>query len=231
MIENHSPRVATISWTKPSGCDSPRAGIGAIVNRRDAALVEAPKIGVRRASGSRAAAGGPPGQLPISTRLASADGPVVTVRRFLATQRVHSGAQVRWATRMPVPQPHATAPRWLTLAAAALATAVAATGLPFSVAAASSGVNQNAVVLPQRVKLRTSATTPKPPELVTGPQSSGRSTTTYSVRLGDCLSDIAASHNIADWQQLYAANRRGISNPDLIYPGQLLRLPTIRIPQ
>jgi nucleoid-associated protein YgaU len=87
------------------------------------------------------------------------------------------------------------------------------------------------VVLPQRGNVRVPATTPKPPELAAGPKSSGQSTTTYSVRFGDCLSDIAASHNIADWQQLYAMNRRGISNPDLIYPGQLLRLPTVQIPQ
>jgi nucleoid-associated protein YgaU len=87
------------------------------------------------------------------------------------------------------------------------------------------------VVLPQRGNVRVPATTPKPPELAAGPKSSGQSTTTYSVRFGDCLSDIAASHNIADWQQLYAMNRRGISNPDLIYPGQLLRLPTVQTPQ
>jgi nucleoid-associated protein YgaU len=192
---------------------------------------------------------------------------------------------------MPVPQPNATTPRWLPVAAAALATVITATGLPFGVAAVSALVNQNAaawcdrsstridnegttvsgpepsmltagiavrpacdtyapdgrvswarsaasadamtppVVLPQRGNVRVSATTPKPPELAIGSRSSSQSTTTYSVRLGDCLSDIAASHNIADWQQLYAVNRRGISNPDLIYPGQLLRLPTVQIPQ
>jgi nucleoid-associated protein YgaU len=82
------------------------------------------------------------------------------------------------------------------------------------------------VALPQRVVLTALATTQEQVELATARPSSRQSTTTYSVRFGDCLSDIATSHNIADWQQLYAVNRRGIANPDLIYPGQLLRLPT-----
>jgi resuscitation-promoting factor RpfA len=86
-------------------------------------------------------------------------------------------------------------------------------------------------VFPQPGKLAAWATAPKQPEPAAGPQTSGQSTTTYSVRFGDCLSDIATSHNIADWKQLYAVNRRGISNPDLIYPGQLLRLPRTRAPQ
>jgi nucleoid-associated protein YgaU len=87
------------------------------------------------------------------------------------------------------------------------------------------------VVLPQRAKLAAWEISAKQSELAAGPKASGQSTTTYSVRFGDCLSDIATSHNIADWQQLYAVNRRGISNPDLIYPGQLLRLPTTQAPQ
>ena len=81
------------------------------------------------------------------------------------------------------------------------------------------------VVLPQRVPLTASAPIPRQPALAAVAEPSSQSTTTYSVRFGDCLSDIATDHNIADWQQLYAVNRRGISNPDLIYPGQLLRLP------
>jgi resuscitation-promoting factor RpfA len=81
-------------------------------------------------------------------------------------------------------------------------------------------------VLPHLSLQMALATFPKQPQLGASLQPSSQSTTTYSVRVGDCLSDIATSHNIPDWQQLYAANRRGISNPDLIYPGQLLRLPT-----
>jgi resuscitation-promoting factor RpfA len=86
-------------------------------------------------------------------------------------------------------------------------------------------------VFPQPGKLAAWAASAKQSQPAAGPQASGQSTTTYSVRFGDCLSDIATSHNIADWQQLYAVNRRGISNPDLIYPGQLLRLPRTRAPQ
>ena len=81
------------------------------------------------------------------------------------------------------------------------------------------------VVLPQRAQLTASAAIPGQPALAAVAELSSQSTTTYSVRFGDCLSDIATNHTIADWQQLYAVNRRGISNPDLIYPGQLLRLP------
>lgn len=82
------------------------------------------------------------------------------------------------------------------------------------------------IVLAQSATQRASAAVPQQPRLAASLQPSGQFTTTYSVRVGDCLSDIATSHNIPDWQELYAVNRRGISNPDLIYPGQLLRLPT-----
>lgn len=224
----------------------------------------------------------------------AADGRVVTVCRFPATYRVHSLAQVRWATRMSVTQRNTPAPRWLPLAAAALGTVVAASGPLSGIGAASSGVNGNApawctganrrvdntstglsggppvmlpasipawpacdaharyggalsvselksaalvipvtplVVLPQRAQLTASAPIPRRPALAAVAEPSSQSTTTYSVRFGDCLSDIATNHNIADWQQLYAVNRRGISNPDLIYPGQLLRLPATTGPQ
>lgn len=46
----------------------------------------------------------------------------------------------------------------------------------------------------------------------------------YVVQSGDWLSKIAAAHNLT-WQQLYALNQRIIgSNPNLIYPGQVLRI-------
>lgn len=86
------------------------------------------------------------------------------------------------------------------------------------------------VMAPPPARLTTLATGPKQPGRAPVPRPSGQSTSTYSVRFGDCLSDIAASHEIADWQQLYAMNSRGISNPDLIYPGQLLRLPATQAP-
>jgi nucleoid-associated protein YgaU len=87
------------------------------------------------------------------------------------------------------------------------------------------------VVLVQRAQLTASTPIPRQPALAAVAELGNRSTTTYSVRFGDCLSDIATNHDIADWQQLYAVNRRGIRNPDLIYPGQLLRLPATTGPQ
>lgn len=47
------------------------------------------------------------------------------------------------------------------------------------------------------------------------------STRTYVVRPGDTLSGISGS----EWRQVFAANRDVIADPDLIFPGELLRLP------
>jgi LysM domain-containing protein len=48
----------------------------------------------------------------------------------------------------------------------------------------------------------------------------------YTVRSGDCLTTIAARHRYpGGWPRLYAHNRRTVGHdPDLIYPGQRLRL-------
>lgn len=50
---------------------------------------------------------------------------------------------------------------------------------------------------------------------------------TYTVVSGDSLSKIAKQFygNANDWQKIYAANRDQISNPDMIHPGQVLRIP------
>lgn len=55
-------------------------------------------------------------------------------------------------------------------------------------------------------------------------QGGGAPATTYTVAKGDNLSKIAAKYGTT-WQQLYAANRDQIKNPDLIYPGQVLKVP------
>lgn len=47
----------------------------------------------------------------------------------------------------------------------------------------------------------------------------------YTVRPGDTLSDIAAGHGFPDWRRLYEANQDKVRNPDLIFPGQVLRIP------
>jgi nucleoid-associated protein YgaU len=63
----------------------------------------------------------------------------------------------------------------------------------------------------------------------TSPGSDGtsESTRTYVVKQGDSLSKIAKQEygNTDDWRRIYDANRDIIKNPDLIYPGQTLRLP------
>ena len=47
-----------------------------------------------------------------------------------------------------------------------------------------------------------------------------------TVRAGDTLSELAAKHSVrGGWQALYRANRGRIANPDLIYIGQVIRLP------
>ena len=50
---------------------------------------------------------------------------------------------------------------------------------------------------------------------------------TYVVKQCDSLSKIAKHvyGNTDDWRRIYDANRDIIKDPDLIYPGQTLRLP------
>jgi nucleoid-associated protein YgaU len=50
---------------------------------------------------------------------------------------------------------------------------------------------------------------------------------TYTVVKGDSLSKIAKQYygSANKWRQIYEANRDVIKDPDLIYPGQSLRIP------
>ena len=50
---------------------------------------------------------------------------------------------------------------------------------------------------------------------------------TYTVVRGDSLSKIAKRHygDMNQWQRIYDANRDQIKDPDLIHPGQKLRIP------
>lgn len=48
----------------------------------------------------------------------------------------------------------------------------------------------------------------------------------FTVRRGDTLSKLAMRHNVrGGWKALYKANTARVSNPNLIYVGQVLRLP------
>lgn len=48
---------------------------------------------------------------------------------------------------------------------------------------------------------------------------------TYTVQSGDSLSKIGAKYGVS-WQAIYEANRDKISDPDKIYPGQELVIPS-----
>ena len=50
--------------------------------------------------------------------------------------------------------------------------------------------------------------------------------TFYTVAPGDSLSKIATKYKGVTWQKIFEANRDQIKNPDLIHPGQKLRIPT-----
>jgi nucleoid-associated protein YgaU len=70
-----------------------------------------------------------------------------------------------------------------------------------------------------------SSTAPAPaPSQPTGTTGSGK---TYVVVKGDSLSKIA-KHEYGDankWRTIYEANKDLIKDPDLIYPGQQLKIP------
>lgn len=53
------------------------------------------------------------------------------------------------------------------------------------------------------------------------PATAGR----HTVRPGDTLSGIARSHGFRDWRVLYEANRDKVYDADMIFPGQVLRIP------
>ena len=55
----------------------------------------------------------------------------------------------------------------------------------------------------------------------------GAGTQTYTVQKGDTLSHIAQRHygKASKWHAIFEANRDQLDNPDLIQPGQVLKLP------
>ena len=56
---------------------------------------------------------------------------------------------------------------------------------------------------------------------------------TYTVNKGDTLSKIAKEYygSANRWHEIFDANRDQISNPDLIHPGQVLKMPADTAPK
>lgn len=52
---------------------------------------------------------------------------------------------------------------------------------------------------------------------------------TYTVQKGDSLSKIAKQQygDAKKWKAIFEANRDQITNPDLIHPGQVLKIPSL----
>ena len=48
---------------------------------------------------------------------------------------------------------------------------------------------------------------------------------TYEVKSGDNLSKIAKKYSGISWKDIYDANRDILSDPDKIFPGQVLKIP------
>lgn len=63
----------------------------------------------------------------------------------------------------------------------------------------------------------------------TGDDATPASERSYTVASGDSLSKIAKDQygKASKWRAIYDANRDQIDDPDLIHPGQVLRIPAI----
>jgi nucleoid-associated protein YgaU len=68
------------------------------------------------------------------------------------------------------------------------------------------------------------APTPPQSQQQNAPAQSARE---YTIKSGDSLSKIAKQYygNAADWQKIYNANKDQIKNPDMIFPGQKIKIP------
>jgi nucleoid-associated protein YgaU len=80
------------------------------------------------------------------------------------------------------------------------------------------------------VRSGSSSTAPAPAPTASVPQPTAppaAAARTYVVVSGDSLSRIAKREygDANEWRRIYEANRNIIKNPDLIYPGQVLRIP------
>ena len=60
---------------------------------------------------------------------------------------------------------------------------------------------------------------------VDAPGGSAGGGSTYTVQSGDSLSKIGAQHGVS-WQKIFEANRDKLDDPDTIFPGQELTIPS-----
>lgn len=63
-------------------------------------------------------------------------------------------------------------------------------------------------------------------DLVLDIKEEGSDDSTYEVKSGDSLSKIAKKYPGKTWQEIYEANKDVIKDPNVIYPGQKLRIPS-----
>lgn len=77
------------------------------------------------------------------------------------------------------------------------------------------------------VQSGSSSTAPSPSPPRPAPTADNPLFTTYTVQRGDNLSKIAKREygSAREWKKIFEANRDVIKDPDLIYPGQELRIP------
>ena len=106
-----------------------------------------------------------------------------------------------------------------------MAGALAAGGTASVVAAAPAGAATQATQATQATVAGQAPTLAAAPARRTARAQAGRS---YTVRTGDTLSGIAQRFygHAGDWPYLYRVNRGTVSDPNLIYTGEVLRVPT-----
>ena len=73
----------------------------------------------------------------------------------------------------------------------------------------------------------TGGAAPSTPKAAPAPAAAAPQERTYTVKSGDTLSKIAKEYlgNASDYMKIFNANKDQLSNPDLIKPGQVLRIP------
>lgn len=77
------------------------------------------------------------------------------------------------------------------------------------------------------VRSGSSSTAPAPMPGAPAPGAAAGTQRTYTVQAGDSLSKIAKREygDASQWKKIHEANKDLIKNPDLIHPGQTLKLP------